>query len=334
MMERIPTGIDFIDSALGGGQLARGLHGVLGPFGGGKTTLGIMIAVAGARLQHQQFLANKRAGRWVLFSIGQGGNEISSLIFSNAARLDRGLCFSQPDRGNLARHSRAIPEAQERVVMASRILERQLRHVDLDAYSASAPIPIRYLTGYLDAVAAEGPISGVVVDYVGRLISRYVGDSDKRLRRQSFLIRNFIEQSRSCIAARFSCPVWLIHQLRGAANQRSPGTPQHHLDGADCRHFGDDLDVCFCLGTRDRQSRGVLLSCTKAPLNKLPEPEVLVFESAFAALKRAPNLRLSRNLAKIVPAGSTSVECDDHTRALLNRLLGDNNQDDLEPRRT
>ena len=56
-------------------------------------------------------------------------------------------------------------------------------------------------------------------------------------------------EAKNRIAAKYDCPVWLMHQISGAANTKSPGAQYHHTDAAESKSFAENLDFSFSVGT-------------------------------------------------------------------------------------
>ena len=62
------------------------------------------------------------------------------------------------------------------------------------------------------------------------------------------------------IAARFSCPTWLLHQLSGKANAGGLTARRDHTDAAESKSFGENLDLAFVIGPPDMHGLCVLRS--------------------------------------------------------------------------
>jgi hypothetical protein len=59
---RIPTGLSFIDCYINGGAAPGESYSILGAFGAGKTTLGVMITTTSARLNYEAWVQGGRQG--------------------------------------------------------------------------------------------------------------------------------------------------------------------------------------------------------------------------------------------------------------------------------
>jgi hypothetical protein len=332
MRSQIPTEIDFLDHATGGGQLNFGLHAILGPSPSAKTTLGVMIAAEGAKSQHARAVRGDTAGQWVLISPVQSKDDLLRLALSHIAKIPRdtidSLQFSQvrQSRGyeteralTLAAPDGTILSEQERIDEALGIYGG---HLSIFAFPNRIAFgkgrkPIDCVQSTIDLLKQRGPVAGIVIDDVGQLIRSWMDHVGKPMRQQSWFMRDFLA-GLSWTALYNQCPVWVMHQLRGAVNKYSPATPQHHSDAAECKPFGKGLDVAVCLGTMNRETGQMLLNCTKLPaeLGKPPDPTIIKFDSLFASVVSVPGARLTTD--RWVIQGDTSlVICGDHSRELV-----------------
>ena len=67
---------------------------------------------------------------------------------------------------------------------------------------------------------------------------------------------------RSHIAAELECPVWLVHQLSGKANEKGPGAFYDYTDSAESKSFAENLDFCFVIGKPNAENL-CQLTCPK-----------------------------------------------------------------------
>jgi hypothetical protein len=344
---KISTGIAFLDSLLDGGQLACGLHGLLGTIGSGKTTLGSMIAIEGARIEYERARRKEQAGRWVFVTVDQPATQIEQLAISHAARirrtavdgrtpiseeLDAWACETQGDAGAAVTSNSS---ERQRLQWLHPLRCNHLHLVDLSIlrHFDGSPHPVDYLSRRIKMLAVSTPIAGIVVDYVGLLVNNFnfPPTSDGSPRKSSTLIRQFVAKARNQLARQFDCPVWLIHQLNGAANGMSPVAVQHHQDAAECKHFGDALDTCLCLGRKD-QTGAVLLNCSKAlSVDELPPPVLLEFDPNFASLIPAVTNRVSVTLSRVIEKGSAEVKIGKETRERMLARIARNQEQCRRP---
>lgn len=309
------TGIDYLDRCLSTSEPPGRLYGLLGPIGIGKSTMGAMIAVEGAKKCLASHAPGEQPMAWVYFNFDGKIGDVENRLVSHGARISR----NEPNRNwllqdlscggayrtyeieraaELPRINGALLGERERLNdFQTRLWRRHLLCVGMtDAISPQGPPPGLIVAESLGYTSLSHSIAGVVIDYVGRAVKDYVGEEFSRIPDE---IRQFIRDCRREVAHRWDCPVWLIHQLNGEANEKRPGDVQHHRDAADCRRFGDDLDACFVLGQRDPTAGALILQCTKSSVQP-PGPTILRFDPHFATLVPAGGFRVDRHTSRIV----------------------------------
>jgi hypothetical protein len=339
----IPTGIPFLDRPMQGGQLPKGVHGFLGPIGGGKTTLAAMLAVEGAWAQYRNRDQAAQSGCWVLATIGEPARHIWPRITSYGAKIARqtievASCVEDLTSAYGLRdyERRLVDELGDvdgaergelgRLEALQRVLRGHFSHLDLDSRTRfdRAKGPAGDIRNHLEALRSTGqPIAGVVIDYIGKAVDRFVQWNEIPPRLISHYIQEFLRDCRELIAERFGCPVWVFHQLAGAANGRGAACCLTHVDAKECRHLGEHVDTCFVIGNRDRVSGCVVLRCTRLTLQGIeqaPPPALLQFDPDFASLREAVNFRFSPTAGKIIRIDESRVRVVGETMAVLRRL--------------
>jgi RecA/RadA recombinase len=317
-LNRIPTRISYLDRVLRGGNLARGVHGLLGPIGVGKTTLGTMIAVEGA--QHQHFAG--QSGRWVFVSIDERIPTIVSRAVSHGAQISRQLADQITPSATLEPERLSTEIAKLQRFMP--VLVNHFATIDLSAEQfGGRTSPMQSIVDRI--VQLECRVAGVVIDYAGIAVRRHVAARGFRENGIARRLSHFVAESRTGIARRFECPVWIIHQLNGEANRNSPCVTPHHRNAAGCRSFGKELDACITLGTMDRQSHCMLIGVTKAPADpEIQIPTVLSYHPQFATIVEDHLHRIDPMAQQIVSLRN-NVKFDAATIAELERFGGGGN---------
>lgn len=298
----IPTHIPFLDKILGGGQFARGVHGVLGPTGIGKTHLATMIAVSGATGGTIFTSAQASIKPWVLFDIASPADATRQRCLFYAARgrigqIDRvGSSFEAMESNQLTVNPEAsvkgIPLG-ERLDRALEVLSNQLHFSSSEfAEISSSPLTQR-ITDKLIEISHENELGGIVIDGVSDVWGR-VCDNNSMSERQ------FIAWFAGHLCREFSnlykCPVWMTHQINGAACAANLFAPLSHRNAARCKTFADNLDACVVMGTQS-ESGYFNIQCTKHRLSlALHEPLVIHHAIDFVGLEEVPDLR--KNLKK------------------------------------
>jgi len=285
-----PTGVPFLDAFLPGGQIASETFVVLGPFGGGKTTLAIDLALASAAqfaLEHRQ--DNSKPLRHAYYLGYEDGMENYRLrALSNAAYVPRTF-LEQTDgwaefsrQGQLKAYElemyarRGIPDPQtnldcmgefERVADAKQRLNLNFHIMDMGSERGHGGL--QEVVAILEQERAAGRVPGIVVlDYIGVCARRHLAKTSKDAGKAKDLlteeVNSFPSKAKEQIGKHFGVPVWLMHQYAGAANKKAPGSPMHHTEASQAKSVGENADFCICMGNKDPESRVMRVDCTKA----------------------------------------------------------------------
>lgn len=278
-----PTDISFVDSFIDGGDAPGEVCGLLGPFGGGKTTIGVMLSAYRARRNYSQWLASGRTAPRALsmhFSYEEPIGSLRIRVLSCVAKIPRKRLNQAISSKNLdmlsTRHSlesyeqriyaRAlsagapVPGERERLEQAKRMLNACWRVYDMTGADVENP---GRGSGLVDEIAAlvrqeleaarrtgePVTVRTVLVDYVLACIERNTDDHDA-LRHY---IRRFPLEMKAKIAAPFQCTGWLLHQLNTDGQSLPPGRLPKRGDAAEGRAFAERLDFLFGIGNGDRQ---------------------------------------------------------------------------------
>lgn len=303
--ELAPTGVPFIDAAIGG-QRAGEVGGILGPTGGGKTTFGIHMAVANANLCWYQGQSDGSRPKCVVYVTAEESAvflrpRVWSAFFriqrERASAPDPFTYMTTPDnllpyeRDDQAGQPRALSE-RERYESRRPILNDCFAVLDL---SGSAEFP-HAGTGYIDEIESHitrlidsrqgQEIAMVVIDYAGLVVQRYMDFNGLPEDRRRNLLRYFGDTCRQKIAERFTCPVWVLHQLNGAVGGKKAATRMAHTDAADSKAFAENMTVCGVLGTADVNNGCRLLNWSKVRNKAIEDvmPSTLKIHHDFAMM--------------------------------------------------
>ena len=269
-----PSGIDWIDSRITGFREGD-VVGILGVTGGGKSTLGAHIAVAGAKLEYTNARRAGREGRWVaFFTYEEDAKKMQPRIWSAGMQIqrDRLANLTNPSlqlstRDNLQPYERNLfgPNStevtceQERWQTASLWLNRHLALFDM---SGSADFP-NAGKGYIAEVVAcleshqhrmrTSPLT-VVLDYVGLMCRNYISHNNMQDDQLRTLLTEFGNTARREIAERFHCTVVALHQIAASEGGRSATALLHHTMAQESKAFAENMAACACIGSADQQS--------------------------------------------------------------------------------
>jgi hypothetical protein len=261
----VKTGVSFIDSILGGQRMGDA-NGIIGPTGGGKTTLAIHMAVAGAKQSWADAQAtNTEPGLVIFITAEEAAIKLRPRIWSAFFNIKRSKLdtmtswndLSQP--GRLEPYELAMQAGQpnplseiERYELNAPILNQCLRVLDLsgsDEHPAAGFGFIDEITSYL--ARYQQPIRTVKIDYAGIFCERYMQAKGMDEKNYRYLLKTFGDRCRQEISARFNCTTWVLHQLKGAVGTAKPTKLMHHSEAGESADFANNLTVCMCLGTVD-----------------------------------------------------------------------------------
>lgn len=263
------TGIPFIDEVLGG-QREGDCNGLIGPTGGGKTTLAIQMAVAAAKQCWAEAQATGEPPKIVVFiSAEEAAHKLRPRIWSAFFNIPREKLETMQDwsvltaPGQLDSYEMQMQHDQEHKLSESERyqlnapqLSQCFKLVDLsgsdefpEAGNGYIPEIVSYLSRY------QQRIHSVYIDYAGLMCERYMAttnQTDSYAYRR--LLKNFGDACRKQISERFRCTTWVLHQLKGDAGNSSPFKLMHHTDASESKDFAVNMAICGCLSVVDPHS--------------------------------------------------------------------------------
>jgi hypothetical protein len=310
IQKRQPTQVPFLDQMLHGGHMPGEVYAILGAFGSGKTILAVQLAVGAARAEQERFYYHPDTPlrRSYLFHYEAGLNEMRCRVLSHAAQVDREAIahWDLSRRGRLKPYEKKLfaaaiqaqgmdlPGEAERIEAVLPSLRRNLCLVDM-----SGP-QHRPKQGSGGIAEIEAILTGerrrgwqpccVVIDYAGLVVRRYVLENRVPERQEYLLLTHFGHECHRRLAAAFQTPVWIIHQLSGAANARDWHERLSHADAQGSKSFAENLWYCFELGTMNREHRAAKLWCSKARWGEMSEPQLVYLHYPVSTMRLATHL--------------------------------------------
>lgn len=305
----VPTGIDFFDALLDGGECAGEAYGLLGPQGSCKTTLAVQLICAGVRASHLKVRAGDRdEEKVVYYLISYEGPRLDLMrrIMANLAEISvnslRGECGGEPlstadslkpyeleiagrygakKRGEVERQKLWMPVAN--------------RHICLMMLDGSQEELKAHGQGGVDEVVAliekdllERPagtrVGRVVIDFLGAMVSEMLSGSRRARDERPLAIVNAVAQLKKRIAVKHGCPIWILHQLSGAANARKQGWISDDTDAEGGKSYAQRLDFSISIAEPDESNRTVLRA-TKHRRSAPPPDQVCQIEGEFSRLR-------------------------------------------------
>lgn len=329
---QVPTGLTFLDNSMDGGPGLGEVIVVLGPTGGGKTLMAIMVAVNGARYQNEKAAKGEPAGYWYYFSYESPIKpDIRRRVMSYAAQIHHNETLKSltsldqlSTSSNLKEYEKTkwkdvikangfAPGERERYQEQTAELGDRLKLVDMSGIinpgvgAKGIDEMVRVLqTG---ANRGQSPV-GVVIDYAGLVVERYMAAKGEKVENEFAYLNRFVNNVRVQIASRFNCVCWVLHQLHGEAGAASPTARQHHSKARGARNFADNANFAFNIGTKDESNNCCIITCTKhRRSDSVNNPPVVMIDGPFGtmtpadakyALDSSQNKIVDRNMRNMV----------------------------------
>jgi RecA/RadA recombinase len=301
-----PTGVDFVDRIMSGGGEPGDCNVIIGPTGGGKTTLSMQLAASTARLQSQ--LARRgidgEPGLVVFVSYEDSLRMLQVRAASYAARVlkDTLMGLKSHDElssiGNLKPYEQAwyasekqtdeMLGEQERLEQAKAWIRKYMVMVDYHDPTKGGRGHVTEVRQKLTAIQQDRgmPIRMVVLDWAGNLVANFLQGTDGSVdgSKMSLELQNLVNRSKHEIAAPFNTAVWIPHQLKGQSCKSAPAHFPHHSDAQWCSMFSDHAWFAFVLGTKDREHNVCQFGATKTRHGETIPPVILRIDGAVCRM--------------------------------------------------
>jgi len=230
---RKPLYVEQVDLLLGGGLVDSECVGILGPTGGGKTTLALQIA--GNMAAHQKNV--------LYFTYEQPAGELRPRILSMLTRLPVAT-FADKTVNDLDEH-------QAKIVRGARDLCR--KYVTLIDRSTDGDNIIEIDSKIQHDVAVGKRPSLVIIDWIWILVTRYATVKGKTKTPERQCLMEIMDGIKS-ISSKYRVPFLILQQLSTEQAKKSPGRKPQWFNSAEAGNFAWLLAYCFAIGKTD--SRG------------------------------------------------------------------------------
>ena len=319
-----PTGVSWADYFMGGGFSMGESYGLLGPYGGGKTTAGVMLTVEEAVRAYTSWNQDQSQPLKLSyhFSYEAPPSELRERALSYLAKIPRSRIRAAivegkgewlqrlGDVGTIhdyeRKHFSAAIDAgqffceQHRAQRALRILSRCWRIIQMDGNDTDNP---GRGSGLVDEVASivqsdqtlarqlghNVAVGTVLVDYVLCAAERYLDATGTDHSELRHIVDRWPMNMKTKVAGAFDCHVWSLHQLNTNANAYSPGTVPKATDSAEGRGFNQNTDFTLMLGRPTIDGRQVL-ACTKHRRMKEKNPIVVHLDGGLARIRNVSDM--------------------------------------------
>lgn len=303
-----PTGCSFVDQPFGG-QRVGDANGILGVIGSGKSTMAAHMGVCMARSEVAAAAAEGRQIRpTVILTYEESAKKMLPRVWSAAAQIDRKKLekmvnarreLTSAAQNNLADYEQSLAgqgserEGEyERWVKARSWLNESLFVMDMSGSEISPGAGGGYVPEMVTALEQLNVHRGgvgfqaVLIDHAGPVCERYMHAKNMEQSQLRTLLKQVGEDTRRCIAERFQCTVWLMHQIAAANGTKQSTAKLHHTMAAESRAFAEYLALCGCIGVPDPQSGCRLLHWSKTRYARVDEvtPVTLRINDMFAQM--------------------------------------------------
>jgi RecA/RadA recombinase len=295
---RVKLGIDFMDASLGAGAgvFSPCTAILLGPTGGGKTTVGNQICVAQALM-----------GRRALMVVSEQGCDpmYRARIHSCATGVETSKIANRKFDLLLAAGDSGMDVNMVRDVQRS--VDSRLHIYDMVLGANNLPDGIETEIRRLKEASGD-PLEVVYIDWCGKIADRIIDVGFQGRKYRSDQKREAIQyfaDSMAVVAAKNKVFIVLSHQLAAAQTAAAATKVYTAADSMECKGIINDAQYCFIFSPRDAHTKVQLFSMTKArydpPVEGLDRIPVLL-DGPRAQMKRAENFALHGT--RIVKAGN------------------------------
>lgn len=292
-LELVPTGIGVLDRFLGGGHVAGEVNLFMGPYGSCKTLLAVMGLVEGARYAAGLTAEpdwDDRLPLSAIFSYEMRPEDLQERCLAYGASIPRERVRNALNSGNgLAYFSKSKlvdyeeelfkaelqagePVTPERT-RARKTIELLNRHALFLDMTGSDPKRKTAGNGYVPEIARDlqqelrsrkkAYLVSVWVDYLGAMSKRHLEATNQEFSDLRHRLAGGVLLLGNLVAKPFQCPVWVNHQLSGAANARGPAARIHHTDAAEAKNVAENADFAIVTGNQTEEDQLCVFACTK-----------------------------------------------------------------------
>lgn len=277
------TGVRFLDDFIDG-LVSGEIYLCLGPTGSAKTLLAVQIAVTYSQMLRKAWVENGRKsllGKVFYITTEDGAKSIRLRMLSFGAVVNRDKLtgkskaplttketMSDADRAlaDDPRFRSAFSET-DRIRMMKQRFKDNLRVIDIrdGDIIPSGVHPIIYVQQQIARMLLDDENSYcalIVLDHCETLIGGMTGLREKGAGKLEFIERLPLN-IKNHLATHFDCPVWVVHQASGVANEKGIHARLDHTEGKGSKHWGTDFYACFSISKVDREANLCRLQLTK-----------------------------------------------------------------------
>lgn len=251
--------IPWLDAKFGKGRgPVRGSGmAIIGPQGGGKTTLGVQIVV-------QQALNGKHAMLVLTEEAAETSVSVRRKIISCALGVPYQM-FEDVNPSNI--DPKTVHAAAKAVGMTAEMVDKKLELLDTYLHIidwAETPTDVDAIFGELQTLKSRNmEVTFTYIDWAGPIADRMMAMQPQLYKAKEGALKKLCNEACLC-AARTSSIVILSQQLRGDLAQRGTFVKLDMYCAADCKGFTQNMKYAFGLGSIDPKSKNSILTVLKA----------------------------------------------------------------------
>jgi hypothetical protein len=324
--------LNFINALTKGGLQRKTASGLLGVFGGGKTTLATHMAASRIEIEWNKFTRGQPYEQVVYANCEGHPFSISYRVLSYLARIPqrsikdhyegirslRSVRVSDPTdyqviHGIPLTEIERLAEAEEKIDKIFKIVDFSGSSQGLGRFGQGGVGDIEVAVDSYCQEAGVG-VSLFFLDYAKLFIRRWMlfnNISQDKIRHH---IGTLPDQIRDQVADKFNCATLILQQFNKEAMSKKAGTLLSHIDASEGSDFGENCHFCFTLSspTKNASEKTILnLNLSKArDVETPPRMPSLEFMSYRQGLALTSDFRVHNNNIEHVEVRTVTSNVD------------------------
>lgn len=294
-----PTGCSALDFFLGGGDTEGDVNLFMGPYGSCKSLLAVQCTCASIESAIAATVSGQLQGRrpiCVLASYEAPIAEFRNRCLAFMARVPftklntiRSLSELAQPGAPLQKYERRLFKHEistgqtvlseiERVRQAMRKVNEYVWFLDLSSGNGVGGGAVPELAGIIKQRLQSEPdlqIWSFWVDHLDAMVDEHMLTAGIKPDDRRHLLKAIPNQLRRQLAIPCKTRIWLLHQLSGETNAKSPTAFIHHTNGAECKAVAAYASFSIVVGNQDSNQRCVW-RCTKRRRRKADGSELVM----------------------------------------------------------
>jgi len=304
------TGLSFLDCFMDG-EKGGETHIIMGPLGSCKTTLAVQKVVVDCRLACAAWATAKakdeHALKPVVFFVSTEvpKGEFRERVLQNCAVIPRDRLAQMPSLDSLSKSLKTIHDYEKvefrdmiaakkfqpefvRATIATTLINEHLVFMELldnDDGPSPAALGPQAIVSRIDAWTRKHPgcyVYSVVFDHLSAMARKMAANDPDKMRHHVNRIPQVLQER---VAVPYDCPVYILHQLSGAANAKAR-SPTADIDYTDSAEGKMAAEFCYYALTVNRPNaeQVCVLRCSKHRRSAPQPPRMLRVDGTFSRI--------------------------------------------------